>query len=96
MKPVQVGIVRQIVSTPTPAKWGPVFQVLGFERGVSNSSRSVESALATVLATLSAALRCCAYIRSASPERRWGRYVATGVISWRSPWKLSPKRGEGS
>ena len=49
MKPVQVGIVRQIVSTPMPAEWGPVFQVLGFERGVSNSSLSVESALAIVL-----------------------------------------------
>lgn len=48
----QVGVVRQIASTRIPTKWGPVFQVLGFERDVPNGSRSVESALAIVLGDL--------------------------------------------
>ena len=42
MLPLQVGTVRQIVSTRIPTKWGPVFRVLGFERDVSNGSRKVE------------------------------------------------------
>ena len=50
----QVGAVRQIVSTRIPTKWGPVFQVLGFERDVSNGSRIVESALAIALGDLTA------------------------------------------
>ena len=49
MLPLQVGTVRQIVSTRIPTKWGPVFRVLGFERDVSNGSRKVESALAIIL-----------------------------------------------
>ena len=49
MLPLQVGTVRQIVSTRIPTKWGPVFRVLGFERDVSNGSRKVELALAIVL-----------------------------------------------
>jgi len=54
MLPLQVGTVRQIVSTRIPTKWGPVFRVLGFERDVSNGSRKVESALAIVLGDLTA------------------------------------------
>ena len=49
---LQVGAVRQIVSTRIPTEWGPLFQDLGFERDVSNGSRSVESALAIVLGDL--------------------------------------------
>ena len=51
---LQVGTVRQILSTRIPTKWGPVFQVLGFERDVSNGSRKIESALAIVLGDLTA------------------------------------------
>ena len=51
---LQVGIVRQILSTRIPIKWGLAFQVLGFERDVSNGSLKVESALAIVLGDLTA------------------------------------------
>ena len=54
MKTAEVGTVRQVLSTRIPTRWGPVFQVLGFERDVSNGSRSVESALAIVLGNLTA------------------------------------------
>ena len=54
MLALQVGTVRQILSTRIPTKWGPVFQVLGFERDVSNGSRKVELALAIVLGDLTA------------------------------------------
>ena len=54
MLPLQVGTVRQIVSTRIPTRWGPVFRVLGFERDVSNGSRKVKSALAIVLGDLTA------------------------------------------
>ena len=54
MLALQVGTVRQILSTRIPTKWGPVFQVLGFERDVSNGSRKVESALAIVLGDITA------------------------------------------
>ena len=43
--------VRQVVSTRMPTKWG-VFQVLGFERDISNGSRRVETAFAIVLGNL--------------------------------------------
>jgi 3,4-dihydroxy-2-butanone 4-phosphate synthase/GTP cyclohydrolase II len=47
----QAGIVRRVVSTRMPTKWG-VFQTLGFERDISNGSRRVETALAIVLGDL--------------------------------------------
>jgi GTP cyclohydrolase II len=52
MKAIQVGPVRQILSTRIPTKWGREFQVLGFERDVSNGAQCVESALAIVLGNL--------------------------------------------
>jgi len=51
MRAVQIGPVRRSVSTQIPTKWGQVFQVLGFERDVSNGHR-VESALAILLGDL--------------------------------------------
>jgi len=44
----EIGTVRRVVSTRMPTKWG-VFQVLGFEREISNSSAGTETALALVL-----------------------------------------------
>ncbi len=52
MNPVQIGPVRNIVSTQIPTKWRRIFQVLGFERDVSDGPRSVESALAILLGDL--------------------------------------------
>jgi 3,4-dihydroxy-2-butanone 4-phosphate synthase/GTP cyclohydrolase II len=48
---VEAEIVRRVVSTRMPTKWG-VFQTLGFERDISNGSRRVETALAIVLGDL--------------------------------------------
>ena len=45
------GTVRRVVSTRMPTKWG-MFQVLGFEREISNSSSGTETALALVLGDL--------------------------------------------
>ena len=50
-KAKQVGLVKQIVSTRMPTKWGS-FQVLGFERAVGIDGRDVETALAIVMGDL--------------------------------------------
>ena len=47
----QVGAVRRVVSARMPTRWG-MFEAIGFERGVSNGSQQVESALAIVLGDL--------------------------------------------
>ena len=47
----QVGAVRRVVSARMPTQWG-MFEAIGFERGVSNGSQQVESALAIVLGDL--------------------------------------------
>src|SRR5436190_6853387 len=48
---VQVGEVRQVVSTRMPTRWG-LFRTLGFEREISNGTRRTETALALVLGDL--------------------------------------------
>jgi 3,4-dihydroxy 2-butanone 4-phosphate synthase / GTP cyclohydrolase II len=48
---VQVGEVRQVVSTRLPTKWG-MFRTLGFEREILNGTRRIETALALVLGDL--------------------------------------------
>ena len=48
----QIEKVRRVATTRMPTKWG-VFQVIGFERDASNSSRSVESSIAMILGDLS-------------------------------------------
>jgi 3,4-dihydroxy-2-butanone 4-phosphate synthase/GTP cyclohydrolase II len=45
---VQVGQVRQVVSTRMPTRWG-LFRTLGFEREILNGTRRIETALALVL-----------------------------------------------
>ena len=44
----EIGTVHRVVSTRMPTKWG-MFQVLGFERKISNSNPGTETALALVL-----------------------------------------------
>jgi 3,4-dihydroxy-2-butanone 4-phosphate synthase/GTP cyclohydrolase II len=48
IKSAQNDTVRRIATTQMPTRWG-VFQVIGFEREMSNGSRSVETALAIVM-----------------------------------------------
>jgi 3,4-dihydroxy-2-butanone 4-phosphate synthase/GTP cyclohydrolase II len=48
---VQVGQVRQVVSTQMPTRWG-LFRTLGFEREIMNGTRRIETALALVLGDL--------------------------------------------
>src|SRR5437016_11021957 len=45
---VQVGPLWRIASTRMPTRWG-TFEVIGFERDVSNGTRRVETALALVM-----------------------------------------------
>jgi GTP cyclohydrolase II len=44
----QVEMLRRVVSTRMPTRWG-TFQTLGFERKLSNGSARVETALAIVM-----------------------------------------------
>src|SRR5438874_3301293 len=48
MKAAQTGTLWRIVSTRMPTRWG-TFEVIGFERDVSNGTRRVETALALVM-----------------------------------------------
>jgi 3,4-dihydroxy-2-butanone 4-phosphate synthase/GTP cyclohydrolase II len=48
---VQAGLVRQVVSTRMPTRWG-LFRTLGFEREILNGTRRIETALALVLGDL--------------------------------------------
>src|ERR1700726_728974 len=48
MRTAQTGILRHIVSTRMPTKWG-MFDAIGVERDISNGTRRVESALAIVM-----------------------------------------------
>src|SRR6476620_3240054 len=48
---LQVGEVRQVVSTRMPTKWG-LFRALGFEHEILNGTRRIETALALVLGDL--------------------------------------------
>src|SRR6266516_7850487 len=49
MRPrAEIGTVRRVATTRMPTKWG-IFQVIGFEREISNGSRLTETALALVL-----------------------------------------------
>lgn len=47
----QSGTLRHVASTRMPTKWG-TFQLLGFDREVSDGSRHTESALAMILGDL--------------------------------------------
>jgi GTP cyclohydrolase II len=51
MGTTQTGTLCRIVSTRMPTKWG-MFDAIGFERGVSNGTRRVETALAIVMGDL--------------------------------------------
>src|SRR5262245_27012462 len=51
----EIGAVRRFVATQLPTKWGPVFQVLGFEWDSVNGSRHGETALAIILGELTGA-----------------------------------------
>ena len=53
MGTVQIGPVWRVASTELPTKWGPRFQVIGFEREVLNGTRRSETALALILGDLS-------------------------------------------
>jgi 3,4-dihydroxy-2-butanone 4-phosphate synthase/GTP cyclohydrolase II len=48
---VQSGLVRQVVSTRMPTKWG-LFRTLGFEREILNGTRRTETALALIMGDL--------------------------------------------
>src|SRR5438874_4790133 len=48
MKAAQAGPLWRIASTRMPTRWG-TFEVIGFERDVSNGTRRVETALALVM-----------------------------------------------
>src|ERR1700726_4564718 len=48
MRTAQTGILRHIVSTRMPTKWG-MFDAIGVERDISNGTRRVETALAIVM-----------------------------------------------
>ena len=50
---VQIGSVRRVASAQMPTKWGPTFQVVGFERQILNGTRRSETALALILGDLS-------------------------------------------
>jgi len=52
-KPAQSGPVRRVVSTRLPTKWGN-FQLLGFERDLSNGTPRIDTALAMVLGDVTA------------------------------------------
>ncbi|MGC2459900.1 MAG: 3,4-dihydroxy-2-butanone-4-phosphate synthase [Steroidobacteraceae bacterium] len=47
----QTSVLRQVVSTRIPTKWGS-FQLVGFDRVVSNGTRRAETALAMILGNL--------------------------------------------
>src|SRR3954447_20247135 len=51
MRTAQVGALWRIVSTRMPTKWG-MFDLIGFERDVSNGTQRVETALAIVMGDL--------------------------------------------
>src|SRR3954451_17453317 len=51
MRTAQVGALWRIVSTRMPTKWG-MFDVIGFERDISNGTQRVETALAIVMGDL--------------------------------------------
>ena len=48
MSAAQTGMLWRIASTRMPTRWG-MFEAIGFERDVSNGTRSVETALALVM-----------------------------------------------
>jgi len=48
MSAAQTGTLWRIASTRMPTRWG-MFEAIGFERDVSNGTRSVETALALVM-----------------------------------------------
>jgi len=50
-KTEHTGIVRRVVSTRMPTRWG-VFQILGFEREVLSGTRRVETAVALLMGDL--------------------------------------------
>jgi GTP cyclohydrolase II len=50
---VQIGPLWRVASAQMPTKWGPTFQVLGFERPILKGTRGPETALALILGDLS-------------------------------------------
>src|SRR5229473_4244496 len=51
MRAAQTGLLWRVASTRMPTKWG-TFDVIGFERDVSNGTQRVETALAMVMGDL--------------------------------------------
>ena len=51
MRAAETGTLWRIASTRMPTKWG-MFEVIGFERDISNDTRRVETALAIVMGDL--------------------------------------------
>ena len=95
MRAAQTGALWRIASARMPTTWG-MFDVIGFERDISNGTARVETALAIVMGDLTEGVRCCASIRSALPANCSGRCAVIAATNWKWPCRPSPKKVAGS
>ena len=96
MRAAHAGALWRIASARMPTKWG-MFDVIGFERDISNGTARVETALAIVHGRSDRRRSVAAHpFAVRSPAKCSGRCAVIVATNWKWPCRPSQKKVAGS